>query len=685
MNDFNAAAKSDLEIKSTENRPIHHTSDGHHFIKDLLLTTPFDLKARIHSSFTSAANGAATIDRPFVSKSSSIGSSQLVAIGNIPVVIKSFHLDRIPETKDSMADFIARLRHPHIVPIVSVALPASPSEPCMIAEEYIPSGSLLHLLQNRPQKLSYRCRLKILRDVACALQHIHVPQQIDETPKLSLIHGFLNSGNILIRFPTDEVGDEHKEAISETKDPHALLSHSILSSILSLTTSDGVVSQRIKGTIGYICPYYVATGYIDHRADLYSLGVLIYEIITRKPRIPHYILDYRRGQSVRAEDIDHSCGPWQPMILRDLIQLAELLVNPRPEQRPKIDLVVTCFESLLNAMKHDIPPMKSSAASMIVSAGDSFSTQTPRQHSSSGADTTSYSAYDQIDEGLFASASHDTRRSASTNLSGIRTSGSAFFRALLKVTPDPSSVAQGNRDGDHPQTRQTESPNDSTRASESPPDEPQKDSTNALVDDSSLNFSLGQKVEEAKSFLKKVKQSFTSHPETYFEFLEAMKQFKRKSLTLSELGLKVDMLFRNAPELHSEFTAFLKDAMDEPMQVQKESLTPQDGDEGDDEQDDGEDETGEGCVGLQSSSSGTRSEDFREAVRYVHMVKQRFSDEPQVYTSFFSALVSHKRGELDYSELQGQVQILFEAHSDLLSQFSRFLPCEGETDPFDDI
>jgi predicted Ser/Thr protein kinase len=143
----------------------------------------------------------------------------------------------------SEAQTAAKLNHPNIVTVHDVG---KENETPFIVMEYV-EGESLHA--NPPESLEEI--LVIIRQVCAGLEHAHGE---------GIIHRDLKPENVVI-----------------TSDGTAkLMDFGLARSVTSRYTMDGTVA----GTVFYLAPEQALGQEIDERADLYSLGVMLYELTT---------------------------------------------------------------------------------------------------------------------------------------------------------------------------------------------------------------------------------------------------------------------------------------------------------------------------------------------------------------------------------------------------------------------
>ena len=150
------------------------------------------------------------------------------------------------------AEIAASLDHPHIVPTLTFG---EEDGRLYLAMAYVKGSDMRELLR-RDGRLPPARTLRLIGQVADALDAAHAA---------GLVHRDVKPGNILV---TGEPGGEHAYVCD-----FGLARH--LSSVSSLTGDRGFV-----GTIDHVPPEQIAGRPIDRRADVYSLGCVLYECLT---------------------------------------------------------------------------------------------------------------------------------------------------------------------------------------------------------------------------------------------------------------------------------------------------------------------------------------------------------------------------------------------------------------------
>lgn len=220
------------------------------------------------------------------------------------------------------------------------------------------------------------------------------------------------------------------------------------------------------------------------------------------------------------------------------------------------------------------------------------------------------------------------------------------------------------------------------------------------------------KVEDALSYLDRVKQQFSSNPSIYNEFLDIMKKFKAQSIDTPGVINQVSMLFNGHPELMIGFNAFLPLGFKVPgsksegatyVPDQKLSTTgmsafePQHARQSprvlSDSMMDATIGSGGESGRLGGAVSGSQPVEFNHAINYVNKIKLRYQNKPEVYKTFLDILHLYQNEQkqlkdtgrpclvgmktVSETDVFNQVSMLFKDDPDLLSEFSHFLPDAG--------
>ncbi|XAR69823.1 Non-specific serine/threonine protein kinase [Bertholletia excelsa] len=151
---------------------------------------------------------------------------------------------------------LSKVRHRHLVSLLGYSVEGNER---ILVYEYMPQGALSkHLFQWKSLKLeplSWKRRLNIALDVARGMEYLH------NLAHQSFIHRDLKSSNILL-------GDDFRAKVSDF-------------GLVKLAPSgEKSVVTRLAGTFGYLAPEYAVTGKITTKADVFSFGVVLMELVT---------------------------------------------------------------------------------------------------------------------------------------------------------------------------------------------------------------------------------------------------------------------------------------------------------------------------------------------------------------------------------------------------------------------
>jgi serine/threonine-protein kinase len=191
-----------------------------------------------------------------------------------PVAVKVMHnfIEADPDLQarfEREAKVVAGLRHPNIVQIFD--FDTAEGRPYIVME-YLRGASLsayLKELHTRNQRLRPPQIARLLLTVATALDYAH---------EQGVVHRDIKPGNIILHNKTKDISVD--QPISEQTEP--VLTDFGLVRIAQAVTQ--TASGAVSGTPAYMSPEQAQGVRVDHRSDIYSLGVVLYEMIAG--RIP---------------------------------------------------------------------------------------------------------------------------------------------------------------------------------------------------------------------------------------------------------------------------------------------------------------------------------------------------------------------------------------------------------------
>ena len=160
------------------------------------------------------------------------------------------------------------IRHPNIVRAIDLDPYADPPYYVM---EYVEGPSLREAIDRFGGEFPIDAAVTIMRGILQALAAAH---------EHDLIHRDVKPANILLSHPLDELASISEQAVKVTDfglgEVGGSTTHSIMQSG-SLLTEEG---RSIAGTLAYMSPEQKEGREIDARSDLYSCGIVLFEMLT---------------------------------------------------------------------------------------------------------------------------------------------------------------------------------------------------------------------------------------------------------------------------------------------------------------------------------------------------------------------------------------------------------------------
>ncbi|MBN2526328.1 MAG: serine/threonine protein kinase [Deltaproteobacteria bacterium] len=198
------------------------------------------------------------------------------------VVIKKIHsvADNSPDSRGMFADearIISTLNHPHVVQIFDFT---EENDSFHIIMEYIDGenlGYILNVLRKKNERIPLKIGLKLMDQALEAIQYIHTATSLSGKP-LDIVHRDLDPRNLMI----------------DSNGYVKVIDFGVAKAVVQTElTAPGL----FKGKLSHVAPEIFTRSDIDHRADIYSLGLVLFEIATgEKP--------YRFGKgAILAETI----------------------------------------------------------------------------------------------------------------------------------------------------------------------------------------------------------------------------------------------------------------------------------------------------------------------------------------------------------------------------------------------
>lgn len=215
-------------------------------------------------------------------------------------------------------EVLSCIRHPNMV----LLLGACPEYGCLVYE-YMANGSLEDCLFRKGNTpiLPWQLRFRIAAEIATGLLFLH---QAKPEP---LVHRDLKPGNILL----------DRNYVSKISDVG--LARLVPQTKTSVTTQYRMTSTA--GTFCYIDPEYQQTGMLGTKSDVYSLGILLLQLITaRTPMGLTHLVEEALDEGTLAKLLDPAVVDWPVEQATKFAKLALTCAEMRRRDRPDLATVV---------------------------------------------------------------------------------------------------------------------------------------------------------------------------------------------------------------------------------------------------------------------------------------------------------------------------------------------------------
>lgn len=270
------------------------------------------------------------------------------------VAVKVLATDSRQGEKEFHAEvmLLGRLHHRNLVNLVGYCAEKGQR---MLIYVYMSRGCLAsHLYSEKLEPLCWELRVQIALDVARGLEYLHdgaVPP---------VIHRDIKSSNILLdesmRARVADFGLSREEMVSK----HA---------------------SNIRGTFGYLDPEYISTRAFTKKSDVYSYGVLLFELVAGRNPLQG-LMEYVELAAMNTEGnvgweeiVDSRLdGKFDLQELNDVAALGFKCVDRAPKKRPSMRDIVQVLSRIIksrNQRKHHNKSLSATADEVTINIDQS--------------------------------------------------------------------------------------------------------------------------------------------------------------------------------------------------------------------------------------------------------------------------------------------------------------------------
>ncbi|PHU17211.1 hypothetical protein BC332_12906 [Capsicum chinense] len=175
--------------------------------------------------------------------------------------VVNFENEKVCKRFDTECEVMRNVRHRNLVPVITTC---SSDYIRAFLLQFMPNGSLENWLYKEDCQLNLLQRVTVMLDVAMGIKYLH---HGNDTP---IVHCDLKPANILLdEYMVAHVGDFG------------------ISKILAVSKS--MAHTETLGTLGYIAPEYGSEGIVSTTGDVYSYGIMLMEVLTKRRPIDEEI------------------------------------------------------------------------------------------------------------------------------------------------------------------------------------------------------------------------------------------------------------------------------------------------------------------------------------------------------------------------------------------------------------
>ncbi len=275
-----------------------------------------------------------------------------------PIVIKRLHGELA-----SNPDFVRRFKHeaeiavsvdsPHVAKVYDVG---AVGETLFITMEYVngwPVSKFIEAVIGSGHHANISAIIDLIAGGLVGLEALHSAKDVRTGQPLGVVHRDISPKNLM-------VGEDGKMRLIDLGLGK--------SNVQDWKTRTGVV----MGSVGYMPPEQVTAERIDHRADLYAMGAVLFELLALRHYIPRGAIPVMLRNSVSPTF--EPASKFRPDVPRGLDEVLRKALALKPDDR---------FQSAAEflAAVREVVPERRTAGGMVSLINDLFATSLPERRS----------------------------------------------------------------------------------------------------------------------------------------------------------------------------------------------------------------------------------------------------------------------------------------------------------------
>ncbi|XP_004508979.1 probable serine/threonine-protein kinase PBL19 [Cicer arietinum] len=257
----------------------------------------------------------------------------------IVVAIKRLNTRGFQGHKEWLAEvqFLGIVNHPNLVKLLGYcSVDGERGIQRLLVYEFMPNRSLeTHLFGKTLPTLPWKTRLEVMLGAAEGLAYLH------EGLEIQVIYRDFKSSNVLL---DENFHPKLSDFGLAREGPQGDQTH---------------VSTAVVGTQGYAAPEYIETGHLKVQSDMWSFGVVLYEILTgrrslerNRPTAEQKLLDWVKNYPADSNRFSMIMDPrlrnqYSIVAARKIAKLADSCLKKNPEDRPSMSQIVEGLKQAL--------------------------------------------------------------------------------------------------------------------------------------------------------------------------------------------------------------------------------------------------------------------------------------------------------------------------------------------------